>query len=116
MWIRKILNWDRNMNGNFWVKTGQAWKIKLIYSLVLIEVFILTLNIFDAKVFNSPLYWNIFHFFSVVFIVIVFFSLKCPRCKKNVGYFIVRTARVSKAMHEILHLEKCPECGKNGKM
>ncbi len=106
------------------VKTGQLWKIKLFFALILsgFSAFILLLwnynspndNIFSVLAVGTVELKTIFLVLILLSFVVLFLLIKCPNCKKRFTYRIVSTSGLNNWITEICNLEKCPCCEYDG--
>jgi len=105
-------------------RTGQLWKLKIVFGLIFIEFFILVLMVWNINSPNNELFYKfgignlqiqtIFLFLGLLIFLSLFFWVKCPKCKHKPIYRIVSTSSANHWVYEVLNFQKCPFCGYTG--
>ena len=104
-----------NPNKSFLVKTRQAWRFKSAIMFLFISLLLLV-SMFWCR--SSPdnifLYCANGFMFSGLISMCFFWSIKCPSCKKWLGYHIIKTSDVNDWFNVIMTFEHCPVCNYSG--
>lgn len=106
---------------SFIVKTGQLWKLWIIFSLIFFEFLTLILMIWN---FNNPNGYifkllktnslqlqTIFLALGLAVICSLFLLVKCPSCKRRPIYHIVSNSNANNWVRTVFEFENCPYCG-----
>jgi hypothetical protein len=113
------------MSKESWIyKTNQAWKIVIFGILVLVDmVFFLALlwriNFPEKEYANIWLPDEVvialsFVGLGILTFAFIWFSIRCPACRKNVGSKVLKTSKAGVWFTTLTSLRSCPYCGNGG--
>jgi hypothetical protein len=114
-----------NENITSWlVKTRQMWKFWLFFGLAALDFLLLVLMIWNINDPQGKLFVKMgldqlqirtaFLTLGIVTLTYLFFSIKCPSCKKRPVYRILNTNGLSKWVTALISFKHCPICGYSG--
>jgi len=106
--------------------TGQLWKLKLATVLAVLSFISLILMILGVNApeniilritgMTEELACTWFMLFAFLLFLLLFWSVKCPDCKKCIGYHVAKTADVNEWLSVLSRLAACPLCGSKKKV
>lgn len=100
-----------------WIsKTGQRWKVHIFWLVFSIGAFLLIAFIrsTDEATSPNPLFAAGFVTFTVLSLVWLFASVRCPRCAGRPAWWIVRYASANDWFVLIAGMADCPICHDRG--
>ena len=105
-------------------KTGQKWKVAIAFLFLALAFLFIVLDIW---IINDPknVFFSIvgleeenansmFLIFILIFLYFLFFTVKCPACKKKILYKIISNCGLTDWITLIVTFEDCPFCGSTG--
>lgn len=113
------------MSKENWIsKTNQMWKILSFGVLMVVDVLlflglILRTNFPSGKRINIWVLDEVtlalsFIIVGLIAFTVIWFFIKCPVCKKNVGSLIIKTNRAGIWFTKLISLQTCPHCDDDG--
>ena len=111
-------------NNSLVLKTGQMWKLKVVFGLIFIEFLVLILMVWNFNRPDSDFFTSlgigalqirtIFLILGLFILSSLFLLIKCPNCHKRPVYRIVSASGANNWIYEIFNFQECPFCGYTG--
>ena len=111
---------DQSNSNSFLQKTNQTWKLYFVLAMAVVSLLFFVAMVISIRsgpmsiggfiVIDELLSRSLFLLFGLVFLGALFFLIKCPNCKKNLLYLVIKSENASQWTTKILKLTKCPHC------